>query len=336
MPTTGRNEPCPCGSGKKYKHCCMPKDRAAQVRQVARDREDEQLWLRLLKYVERPTFFVDTQSAFSRFWNADFDVRVARVLDRQAMEAFLEWYVYDYPTSRDRQRIVELFATEEGPRLSPEQRELLAEHAESYLSLYGIEEAGADGRLAIGDLVAGGLYEVHDAGLARLAKPGDLLLGRRFGGDGRGRLSRGTVLLPGEFGAALAGVAKRAFAVYRDEHYQATWQDFLREAGYVMFHYLLSPDAAQTYDRLPRREGYFDPRAAVEHMRQAARLLAEAEERERTRAERAGQAGPGGAPLAGPHLERTAGGLLIPGQPAQEAGAGRRILLPGDVRSGQA
>jgi uncharacterized protein YecA (UPF0149 family) len=20
--TTGRNDPCPCGSGKKYKHCC--------------------------------------------------------------------------------------------------------------------------------------------------------------------------------------------------------------------------------------------------------------------------------------------------------------------------
>jgi len=21
--TTGRNDPCPCGSGKKYKHCCL-------------------------------------------------------------------------------------------------------------------------------------------------------------------------------------------------------------------------------------------------------------------------------------------------------------------------
>lgn len=21
----GRNEPCPCGSGKKYKHCCLKK-----------------------------------------------------------------------------------------------------------------------------------------------------------------------------------------------------------------------------------------------------------------------------------------------------------------------
>ena len=23
---TGRNDPCPCGSGKKYKHCCYAKD----------------------------------------------------------------------------------------------------------------------------------------------------------------------------------------------------------------------------------------------------------------------------------------------------------------------
>ncbi|MBL7190572.1 SEC-C domain-containing protein [bacterium] len=24
-PVIGRNAPCPCGSGKKYKHCCMKK-----------------------------------------------------------------------------------------------------------------------------------------------------------------------------------------------------------------------------------------------------------------------------------------------------------------------
>jgi uncharacterized protein YchJ len=32
VPTTmakpGRNERCPCGSGKKYKQCCLPKDEA--------------------------------------------------------------------------------------------------------------------------------------------------------------------------------------------------------------------------------------------------------------------------------------------------------------------
>jgi tetratricopeptide (TPR) repeat protein len=29
MTTAGRNNPCPCGSGKKYKKCCLPKDEAA-------------------------------------------------------------------------------------------------------------------------------------------------------------------------------------------------------------------------------------------------------------------------------------------------------------------
>ncbi len=31
MPKTGRNDPCPCGSGKKYKHCCLEKDQAAEL-----------------------------------------------------------------------------------------------------------------------------------------------------------------------------------------------------------------------------------------------------------------------------------------------------------------
>ncbi len=31
MPKPGRNDPCPCGSGKKYKHCCLDKDRVAEL-----------------------------------------------------------------------------------------------------------------------------------------------------------------------------------------------------------------------------------------------------------------------------------------------------------------
>ena len=33
----GRNEPCPCGSGKKYKQCCLAKDEA-----LARDARAQQ------------------------------------------------------------------------------------------------------------------------------------------------------------------------------------------------------------------------------------------------------------------------------------------------------
>ena len=30
VPKTGRNDPCPCGSGQKYKRCCLEKDQAAE------------------------------------------------------------------------------------------------------------------------------------------------------------------------------------------------------------------------------------------------------------------------------------------------------------------
>jgi hypothetical protein len=32
MPRTGRNDPCPCGSGKKFKQCCASKkDQSSRV-----------------------------------------------------------------------------------------------------------------------------------------------------------------------------------------------------------------------------------------------------------------------------------------------------------------
>jgi tetratricopeptide (TPR) repeat protein len=38
VPKVGRNDPCPCGSGKKYKHCCLDKDRAAELAPAVRQR----------------------------------------------------------------------------------------------------------------------------------------------------------------------------------------------------------------------------------------------------------------------------------------------------------
>jgi SEC-C motif len=47
-PTTarpGRNEPCACGSGRKYKHCCLAKDEAkaaaARAKAAAKPRAPE-------------------------------------------------------------------------------------------------------------------------------------------------------------------------------------------------------------------------------------------------------------------------------------------------------
>lgn len=37
MAKAGRNDPCPCGSGKKYKKCCQPKDEAAEHEELFKE-----------------------------------------------------------------------------------------------------------------------------------------------------------------------------------------------------------------------------------------------------------------------------------------------------------
>jgi tetratricopeptide (TPR) repeat protein len=37
MAKVGRNDPCHCGSGKKYKKCCQPKEQAAEREVIAKD-----------------------------------------------------------------------------------------------------------------------------------------------------------------------------------------------------------------------------------------------------------------------------------------------------------
>lgn len=57
MADVGRNEPCPCGSGKKFKRCCLRKEAEEGAR--ARELEDREVALALLNdFVDR---FVPTE-----------------------------------------------------------------------------------------------------------------------------------------------------------------------------------------------------------------------------------------------------------------------------------
>ena len=60
MVKPGRNDPCPCGSGKKYKRCCLDKD-------VAAERE------RLAAAAWRPIVDVDIVNSFDEF-DIDIDI----------------------------------------------------------------------------------------------------------------------------------------------------------------------------------------------------------------------------------------------------------------------
>ena len=58
MAKPGRNDPCPCGSGKKYKRCCFDEDEAAERTALAAT-----TW--------RPTIDVEIANSFAEFETDD-------------------------------------------------------------------------------------------------------------------------------------------------------------------------------------------------------------------------------------------------------------------------
>ena len=42
MAQLGRNDPCPCGSGKKYKKCCLTNDAAAENERLVAERAERE------------------------------------------------------------------------------------------------------------------------------------------------------------------------------------------------------------------------------------------------------------------------------------------------------
>ena len=65
----GRNKPCPCGSGKKYKKCCLDKSvTPPEVLQYRRLSEvHDKLWPRLVDYGESVFGQMAPQVAFNEF-----------------------------------------------------------------------------------------------------------------------------------------------------------------------------------------------------------------------------------------------------------------------------
>lgn len=75
---TGRNDPCPCGSGKKYKHCCMHLDRVRSTSPQWRrmERVAEKLSGRLATHAERfygPDWLTDAWRDFTLGDGPPFD-----------------------------------------------------------------------------------------------------------------------------------------------------------------------------------------------------------------------------------------------------------------------
>lgn len=179
--TTGRNDPCLCGSGKKYKKCCLLKEYAP----VGIEESTKQRLVQdILAFVKKD--YKDLlDDAFSIFWE-DFEPQDHLDIDGLQMADinFWEWVVFDWQPHNDGKTIIAHFlkAKKNLPELETSVLKIMNK---AVISLYEAQEIIPEKGIVLKDLVLGGEYEVSEKTATRYVKKWDVFGTRLLKLDGR-------------------------------------------------------------------------------------------------------------------------------------------------------
>jgi hypothetical protein len=307
--TPGRNDPCPCGSGKKYKNCCLQRDRTRRIRESAWRNDEQETLDKLLAFAQRPEWNAQYPVAFNLFWNGNYGMAGLETLDREEVGRFLDWYIYDYRLEGSAKRLVDLFVEETASRLTLAERERVEAWQSSYLSLYRIAGPAEEGSLPVIDALQGEGATVWHSGLGRLSLPGDLILGRILRSSVPPHFSWAAILLPAQMESDLVSFVSHGYRQYQETHSATSWPDFLSNSGYMLNHCLLK-SAAEAGESSHKNKAYYDAYRTVEKLREAEKRLREQAAKKAEELHKAEQ--PSTAEKEEP-LRQTQGGILLPG-----------------------
>lgn len=162
----GRNEPCPCGSGRKYKRCCLRNGPPPEPLSFS-DEVRARAWEALLAFGNRNEFAAHRDRAKALYFGEEFDYLPddARqlVFDDEPWAANLVfWLLYEATFEGPARTIVAQFLARMGHTLRLSERRYLEAMGRSHLRLYEVEEVTRDVGLRLRDCWSDEHFDVRE------------------------------------------------------------------------------------------------------------------------------------------------------------------------------
>jgi hypothetical protein len=253
----GRNHPCPCGSGKKYKKCCLGNAAAPSVDFYYRRlcEAHDRLVKRLGVYAGREFGEQTVQAAMHEFflWPDDEEHFSEETLER-AGPLFWPWFLFNWeydPDDSDVELAVppgrtmaELFAQDRTRRIDALEERLLKSVNRKPYTFWEVLSVEAGKGMTLQDILTGARVAVEERSGSHHVEAGDVLFGRAVTVDGVGMLmglSR-TLIPPGRKPAVIElrkRLRRRRTAVTDDTLQE--WDAEIRELYFQLDHELHAP-----------------------------------------------------------------------------------------------
>ena len=226
MATIGRNEPCPCGSGKKYKKCCMLKDTAVDLDVFRAERAEEGLRGEILKFATGDRFKDEMVEAYQAYKGGAIDASLL-MMNQDPLEniRFLDWFIHEHVHSTKKKTIIDLFDELRSKNLDEEQKKLLEEWKASRLGAFEVESAKG-GVLKLADVFGAESYSIEDESACEEVEDGMVVVVRITSSKGKRKLGGAPILLPAESKQKLVDSITADFEKHKEENPDAELSEF--------------------------------------------------------------------------------------------------------------
>ncbi|WP_139491269.1 YecA family protein [Brevibacillus dissolubilis] len=283
--SVGRNQQCPCGSGKKYKKCCGVVTPITQIRSV----REQNLRKESAQWIERLTKFVTSQISQEVIIKAreQFATHTGLPLQEathpQWADHFINWFVLD--VEQNGTSLIKQFVSINGKKMEREVKEAFLNLRMGLYELISHE----DEVLRVTDLATNETHYILASPKARV-ESGQIIMGRLFGLGNRNMLFSGSVVLQPFMKDQMirvaqehpinetADISRRTLALY--EHviqdgvrYQQPQQK--REEGMIRYNFAMesTDQVRELLEKLPsfelkKRDAFMDVWVFAKHTEQ--------------------------------------------------------------------
>ncbi len=268
----GRNDPCYCGSGKKYKQCHMKLEQAKAKEERAWESAARFLRLDMIVFAKEERFAESFAAGMALFFNDYYTIETASQMSEPESLRFFDWFTHDHSPT-DRPRLIEVYHEEKGELLDEKEASVLngwltAGPASAYL----LNDATGEGKqtLHLQDLFDESEKVVEQSGGPGRAEAGDILIARLLPFRDHIRMSGATGYLPADEAAELEPFFLQAWETFQEKEPEAEWAHFARQRSYLLAHCEL--EAAKKAGRPPvARLDPDRPKSSVGQMMRQAR-----------------------------------------------------------------
>lgn len=184
----GRNDPCPCGSGRKYKHCCLSKAETLAPEEMTWRRvrrATEKLGAGLLREAERHFGSAAIDEAWEEFHGFEND----EPFDDQSpyLSLFFAWFLHDWlpdpldtevPEAAHGITVAQAYLKRLGDRLDPIARRYVEACCAAPFSFHEIVDCRSGHGFRLRDVLLGTEIDVIEKSGSQFVEPGDLLFAK--------------------------------------------------------------------------------------------------------------------------------------------------------------